>query len=244
MGFPSIGTTRLAAVASLLALAALTASDFFLTEFWNENTMATSIVADVLVLVVGVAALNELVAALSRRRWAMVADFALVELGSSCRHVWVKLAEEIGVGSRREMTKEELREAIEDEDRLRACAEAVVSEPEGRERLHAVVAELVTASRTMLTHWAPLLVETPHASSLSRYIELQALLSRIDLVLWEDAEGKRPSFAGSGDPEWLADRLSSLIRLGSELERELFATASMVESGDRVETRLPTPTNF
>jgi hypothetical protein len=240
MGFPSISATRTAAGLSLLALAAITASDFFLTEFWNENTMATSVVADVLVLIVGVAVVNEFVATRARRQWSMVADYALVELASSCRHVWIRLTEETGVGSRQEMTKEELRELIDDEARVKRCADAVVTDPDGQRRLHDTVSELVAGSRSTLTNWAPLLVETPHVSSLSRYIDLQTLLARIDLVLWETAEGKRPSFAGSGDPSWLCDRISALIRLGSDLEREFFATASMVHDGDLVETRLPT----
>lgn len=239
MGLTSIGTTRLAAALSLLALAAITASDFFLTEFWNENTMATSVVADVLVLIVGVAVVNEFVAARARRQWTMVADYALAELASSCRHVWISLAEEIRLGSRQEMTREEIREIVEDEERLTRCVSAAVSDPESRPQLHEIVAELVAGSRTTLTSWAPVLVETPRATSLARYIDLQSLLSRIDLVLWEEVEGKRPSFAGSGDPAWLCDRLCDLIRLGSKLEQEFFAAAALVEGGERVETRLP-----
>jgi hypothetical protein len=239
MGFPSISTTRVAAAASLLALAAVTASDFFLTEFWNENTMATSVVADVLVLIVGVAVVNEFVAARARRQWSMVADYALVELGSSSRHVWIRLAEEVGIGSRQELTRDEMRQNIEDRDRLRGCTLSAVADPEGRERLHEVVAQLVSASRATLTNWAPLLVETPRATSLSRYIELQALLSRIDLVLWEDVTARRPSFVGSGEPEWLCERICSLILLSSQLEREFFDTAGMVDRGERIEARLP-----
>jgi hypothetical protein len=243
VGFTSIGTTRIAAALALLALAAVAASDFFLTEFWNENAMATSVVANIFVLIVGVAVVNEFVAARSRRAWSQVADYALVELGSSCRHVWIRLAEELGAGSRHEVTKEELRERISSDDRLRELASATVSDASSRRALHEAVAELVEASRNTLTNWAPLLAETPHANSLSRYIELQALLSRIDLVLWEEAHGRRPSFAGSGDPDWLRDRLVSLIRIGSELERELYEKASMEDAGERVETRLPTRTH-
>jgi hypothetical protein len=243
MRFPSTGTTRIAAALSLVALAAVSASDFFLTEFWNENTMATSVIADILVLIVGVAVVNEFVAARSRRQWSMVADYALVELASSCRHVWISLAEEIGVASRHEVTKEELRKLTDDTEGLREHARQAVSDADRRHQLHEVVAGLVGASRATLTNWAPLLVETPRAVQLSRYIELQTLLSRIDLVLWEEAEGRRPSFRGSGDPEWLCDRLCSLIRVGSELESEFFAIAKMDDAGEPVETRLPTLTH-
>jgi hypothetical protein len=241
MGFPSTTTTRLAAAISLLALALTTASDFFLTEFWNDNAMATSVVADILVLIVGVAVVNEFVAARSRRAWALVADYALAELASSCRQVWIHLAEAVEVGSRQEMTREELRERVEDEGRVNERAGDAVSDAASRRRLHDLVGQLVAGARATLTSWAPLLVETPHATALSRYVELQALLSRVDLVLWEEAEGRRPSFAGSGDSTWLRDRVSALIRLGSELEREFFAEAATIEAGERLETRPQMP---
>ena len=240
MGFPSISTTRVAAVLSLVALAAVTASDFFLTSFWNENTMATSVIADILVLIVGVAVVNEFVAARSRRQWSMVADYALVELASSSRHVWIGLAEQIGLASRQEVTRDEFRKLIGDDEQLRECALDAVSDADRRRDLHDVVAALVGGSRATLTNWAPLLVETPRAVQLSRYIELQTLLSRIDLVLWEEVEGRQPSFAGSRDPEWLCERLCSLIRVGSELELEFFGVARMDGGiGERIEMRLP-----
>src|SRR5829696_3923002 len=74
MGFLRTSTTRIAGALSLLALAAVTVSDFLLTDFWDRNAMATSVVADVFVLMVGVAVVNEFLAARSRRRWQLVAD--------------------------------------------------------------------------------------------------------------------------------------------------------------------------
>src|SRR5918994_1598462 len=109
MGLASLHGTRLAAGLSLAALVAITISDFLLTEFWDRNAMATSIVADVLVLVVGVAVINEFLAARGRSRWQLVADYAMVELARTCRRIWVDLAEQIGVGKRAESTRDELR---------------------------------------------------------------------------------------------------------------------------------------
>ncbi len=146
MGFPSTITTRLAAAISLLGLIAITASDFFL------------------------AVVNEFVAARSRRKWEQIADYGLVELGSSSRHVWITLAQEIGLGSREEMTKEELRTLITDHERLSSRVSAAVVDPASRHALYEVVAALVASSRATLINWAPFLVETPHAGELSRFI--------------------------------------------------------------------------
>jgi len=63
MELTSTTATRLAAALSLIALAFISVSDFLLTNFWDQHAMVTSVVADVLVLIVGVAAVNEFLVA-------------------------------------------------------------------------------------------------------------------------------------------------------------------------------------
>ena len=55
------------------------------------------------------------------------------------------------------------------------------------------------------------------------------MLARIDVVLFEDVEGKRASYEGTGDPEWLASHLVSLIRLGSDLDLEFHSAVGAME---------------
>jgi hypothetical protein len=218
-------------VVALLALAAVTASDFFLTEFWDRNAMATSVVADIFVLIVGVAVVNEFLAARSRSQWRLVADYALVELSRSCRHVWVELTQGIGVGSRQEITRDELRDlALADEggDRAAKLAEAAAADPPARRRLYELTSRLAPQSGSALTSWAPVLLETPEAGALSRYVRLHALLAELDLALWEEAEGRRPTFEGTANAHWIGSRVSALIRLGSELEGELRESARAI----------------
>jgi hypothetical protein len=229
----SITSTRLAAALSLIALAFISVSDFLLTSFWDRNAMVTSVVADVLVLIVGVAVVNEFLAARSRRHWRRVADYSLTELSSSCRHVWINLAETIGVGRRDEASREELRALVQsppDEERsLDRLAHRFAADAAAPSRLKPVVEGILRTTRTVLTSWAPVLVETPYSGALSRYVELQMLLGTLDVVLFEEVEGKRASYEGTGDQEWLASRLVSLIRLGSELDLEFHSTAAAVE---------------
>jgi hypothetical protein len=228
MDLTSRTTTRLAAGLSLIALAFVSLSDFLFTNFWDQNAMVTSVVADILVLIVGVAVVNEFLAARSRRRWREVADYSLTELSSSCRHVWVELAELIGVGRRDELSREELRALLQlpprGERSLDHLAHRFADDAAGPRRLKPVVEEVIRTTRGVLTSWAPVLVETPYSSALSRYVELQMLLARVDVVLFEEVEGKRASYEGTGDPEWLASHLVSLIQLGSQLDLE-FHTA-------------------
>jgi hypothetical protein len=232
MGLPGLSTTRFAATLSILALIAVAISDFTFSGFWDENAMATSIVADVLVLIVGVAVVNEFLAARSRRQWQHLIDYALLELAGSCRHAWVTLAEAIGVAERTEVTRDELRALVwsaEGARRLEELALERASDTAWRRELEPTVRELNEAARRTLTSWAPVMVDTPYASWLNRYVELQAALARLELSLAEEAAGRRPTFEGTGDPRWIAARLCGLVDLGSRLALEL---------GDRVDPEL------
>lgn len=222
MGLLSIARTRVAGTLSVLALVALTLSDFLLTDFWDRNAMVTSVVADVFVLVVGFAVVNEVFAYRSRRRWQTVADYALVELSRSCRHAWVVLSESIGLGTRRDITLDALRELVQrDDGGMAELAEAAARDPGARRDLHEVVAELAARAGNALTSWAPVLVDTPDAGALSLYVELQAVLANLNLALWEEAEGRRPTFRGTGDVDWVGAQVRSVITLGEKLDREL-----------------------
>jgi hypothetical protein len=238
MGWISVWSTRLAGTLSVLALVLVTISDFTFTEFWDENAMATSIVADILVLIVGVAVVNEFLAARARNRWRLVAEYGLVELARSCRRVWIGLAELIGVGSRTEATRDELRDLVRDHTEsghLYRLAEEAVGSPERRRELRKVVADLVFDSRAVLTSWAAVLVESAHSGALGRFAEMQALLARLDLVLTLEAEGKRPSSGEAADPAWVAHRVVTILALGAELAPELFSMAEQIQEREEHE---------
>ena len=232
MGWISISNTRLAGALSMLALILITISDFTWTEFWDTNAMATSIVADVLVLIVGVAVVNEFLSTRSRSRWAIVAEYGLIELARSARRVWVGLAETIGVGSRSELTREELRALVHDHaksGRLNELAEKAASSTDGRAALRAVVQDLVEDSRAALTSWAGVLVESAHQDALARFAALQALLARLDLVLDMEAQGRRPSHGELADPAWIARRVVKILEVGSVLAPELYHSAQGIQ---------------
>jgi hypothetical protein len=199
MGLASLHGTRLAAGLSLAALIAITISDFLLYR--------------------------------SRRRWQLVADYALSELSSACRHAWVTLAELIGVASRREATRDEFRLTLDrhGDARIVELATEAAKDPDSHRRLQALVAELAATSRLGLATWAPVLVETPYSSALNRYVEFQALLAGLDLVLWEEVVGKVPGPDEPQGPEWVGARVAELIRCGAALERELYPEAAEID---------------
>jgi len=233
MGLPSTTLTRASAIVSIIALAMITVSDFVFTGFWDENAMATSVVADLLVLVVGVAVVNEFLTARARREWRLLSDYGMVELGEIARHTWVMLAENVGVGKRESLTLAEMRELVcspEGEKSVRELALEAAKDDDRRLSLHKLVSELADDARARLGRWAPILRETKFPRVITRFVRLQVRLTRLQTVLWEDAQGWRPSYEGSGDIGWIADRVANIIQLGSGLDIELL---DLVEHPDR-----------
>src|SRR5215216_7440226 len=241
MGARGIRLTRLSAALSVVALVAVALSDFLLTGFWDRNAMVTSVVADVLVLIVGVAVVNELLSARSRREWRLLSDYGLVELGETSRRIWVTLSEHVGVGKRESLTLDEMRSLVrssQGEERTRKLALTVAGDGTQRKSLHGVVAELAEEARARLGRWAPVLVETPYPHAVTRFVRLQARLTRLETVLREDALNWRPSYEGSGDIDWIATRVADVIDLGSDLEVRLL---SAVEHPERWGEPIPEP---
>jgi hypothetical protein len=228
MGFIHRAITRLAGALALMALVAAAASDLLFTGFWDRHAMMTSVVSALLVLLVGVAVVNEFVAARSRRRWQLVADYALVELSRASRRVWVQLAEAIGVGQREELTRLELSRRVRQQThdgRMAITAAAAAGDPPSRRRLYQLTSKLVREVSETLTGWASVLVETPDARALSRFAALHASLSAVDLTLREEVEGRRASSEATGNPHWIGSRIASVIALGCDLEDELWAAS-------------------
>jgi hypothetical protein len=230
MGLPSTTLTRVSAILSLIALVLVSVSDVVFTGFWDRNAMATSVIADIAVLIVGVAVVNEFLAARARREWRLLSDYGLVELGEVARHTWVMLAQQIGAGQRESLTLSELRNRVQPEDTIRKLALAVATDDVRRRSLHDLVAELAENARGRLGRWAPVLVGTRFPETITRFVRLQARLTRLQTVLWEDSLNWRPSYEGSGDADWIAERITDVIHLGSRLELELM---SVVKHPDR-----------
>jgi hypothetical protein len=169
---PSVTLTRTSAALSIVALIAVALSDFLLTGFWDRNAMVTSVVADVLVLIVGVAVVNEFLAARTRREWRLLSDYGLVELCETARHIWGTLAQHLGVGKRESMTLGELRERVrshEGQETVRRLAREAASDESRRRELYEVVTKLADEARARLGRWAPVLVETPHPRSVTTF---------------------------------------------------------------------------
>src|SRR5262249_38052418 len=153
----------------------------------------TGVVADVLVLLVGVAVVNEWLDIRSAERWRTVAYYALVELLYASRDTWVQLSHELDVAQGEPMTVLQLSDRVLAEGgaaMLRDRAATALADPEGRERLLRVVIAVSEETREALTNWAPIMITTgPSANAINRFSHLHGRLMRLRYVLQEDIEG-------------------------------------------------------
>ena len=206
---------------ALLLILAGSITDVAVTMFWDRNAMLTSVLADVLVLLVGVAVINEWLDIRSAERWRTVAYYALVELLEASRDTWIRLSHELDVAQGEPMTVMQLSDRVLAEGgaaMLRDRAAAALADPEARARLIEIVAEISEETRTALTNWAPIMITTaPSADAINRFTHLHGRLVRLRYVLQEDIQGHTIDNIEVGDDEWAARRIATVIRLGAQL---------------------------
>jgi hypothetical protein len=212
---------RALGVMALLLIIAGSVTDVALTQFWDRNAMLTGILADVLVLVLGVAVINEWVDIRATERWRTVAYYALVELVYASRSTWVRLCHALDLHEGRSATVEELEARVQapgGADKLQARAAELLADPVRRGELRALVTELSEETREVVTNWAPVMITTgPSADAINRFTRLHGRLMRLRMVLQADIEGHRIPYVEIDDDEWAARRIATLVRLGAHL---------------------------
>jgi hypothetical protein len=214
---------------ALLLLVAASVADVALTDFWDHNAMVTGIVADVLVLLVGIAVVNEWLDIRASERWRTVAYYALVELMYTSRATWVRLCHQLDVHERPDATIVELRDRVLGEggfEMLGERAAQALADPVGRRKLFELITELSDDSRTALTNWSPVMITTAEsADAINRYTRLHGRLMRLRFVLQEDIEGHRIPNIEVGDDAWAARRIATIVQMGARLSEDYRAEA-------------------
>jgi hypothetical protein len=210
----------IAGVAVLLAVAA-SVTDVTVTRFWDNNAMLTGVLADVLVLIVGVAVVNDWLDIRAAERWRTVAYYALVELLYACRDTWVRMSDELDIEAWRKLPVPQLSDRVRSDDgtaALRERAAQALADPRARARLVELVAELSDETRETLARWAPIMITTgPSATAINRFTHLHGRLMRLRYVLLEDIGAHAMEQIEIGDDEWAARRIVTVVRLAADL---------------------------
>src|SRR5262249_39234111 len=140
------------------------------------------------------AVVNDVLERRQRERWSVLAQYALLDLIRTARLVWTSLLELAGLVPDEELTHGALAaatDAVLDTPRFTAAIHELLAVPDGRERLHRVIADLHGHAQEVLARWAGVMVSSgAYAEIVDRHVELYSRLYWWGSVLdeWEPLE--------------------------------------------------------
>jgi hypothetical protein len=227
----------LAAAIGVALIVAAGVSDFVIGSFWSRHTLLTSLLANVLVVAITLAVVNEFVERRDRRRWNLLAQAVLFALTQSARATWSGLVEVLRLGEVHSGSVEPLLEGAavaRDSERVSKAIRELLADEERRAVLQRVTVSQAEYATEVIAKWAPVMVNSgPYAEVLNRHVELAGRLEWLSSVLThnEPPEGQstrervlvRSNVASEhaeefGDEEWLHDQLLAVINLATELD--------------------------
>src|SRR6266516_7672739 len=92
-----VRSTRIIGGLSVLVLSGAVAWDLANDGFWFRHSLLTSLVANLIVVGMTAAMLNEVLQRRQRQRWSVLAQYALFDLVRTARLVWTGLLELAGL---------------------------------------------------------------------------------------------------------------------------------------------------
>src|SRR5580704_12599401 len=93
----SLRETRLLAALAIAGLVAGVLSDVVGVRFWDEHPLLAGLTANVIVVLLSVAVLNEVLQSRSRRRWRVLAQYVMFELAHNARMIWIAVLDVAGL---------------------------------------------------------------------------------------------------------------------------------------------------
>jgi hypothetical protein len=233
---------------ALVALAVI--SDLVIRPFWSSHPMLTSLVANLVVVAISVAVVNELIEARNRRRWSLLAQSVLFALVQSARWTWTTMLDVLQLGEVQGGAMETILEGARvalDAERVSAAATALLEDPERRQRLQRTMERLSQHASEVIAARASVMVgAAPYAGMLDRHVELQARLEWVSSVLAHlepvpDRTWSRQALtlssvateeADSIDDAWLHDMIVAITVLAARLDYESRELALSLASND------------
>jgi hypothetical protein len=225
---------RIAAILAILLLLAAAGSDLLIAGFWLSHPMLTAIVSALAVVVLSVAVIEVVLSRRSERRWRILAQTALIELGEAANTTWRNLAEALGLQGASDMSPDQVRATLTSDATgpiVRREVEAAVMNMQVREKLAGQLAERLADGHQILGRWAVALTASEtYAEIFDQHVELYGRVNGLLLFLSEgyrqtDPRGLRnrarreySSPGGEAEDEWFVDNLIGTINIGASLE--------------------------
>jgi hypothetical protein len=225
---------RTAAILAILLLVAVAVSDFVVAGFWVSHPMLTAIVSALVVVLLSVAVIEVVLNRRGERRWRILAQSALIELGEAANTTWTTLANALGLQSANEMSPDAVRAALASDTngpKVRQQIEAALIDAQLRQNLAGRLAERLADGNQILGRWAVALTASEtYAEIFDQHVELYGRVNGLQMFLrngyrQSDPRGRRgrgrreySSPGGEVDDEWFVDNLIGTIKIGANLE--------------------------
>jgi hypothetical protein len=237
----ALRSTRLLALAALVALAAGIASDFEEESFWARHALLAGLTASAIVVMLSVAVINEVLDRRRRERWSILAQFVMLDLVRNARMMWTGLLADVGLlppGAERPGSVDANRAIVHDTARLAAAVRDVLADEARRRHLQDEIALLAAATSEVIGRWAAVMLNTDlYAEVIDRHVELAGDISWLLGLLDSShppADRRRRLRANSNPAAQieggiagaeLADRIVVVAQLAEELDRATLALA-------------------
>jgi hypothetical protein len=225
---------RTFAILAILLLLAVAGSDFSIAGFWVSHPMLTAIVSALVVVVLSVAVIEVVLSRRAERRWRILAQTALIELGEAGHTTWSKLAEALDLQRASGMSPDRVRAALASDatgPKVRREIEAALMNAHLRENLAGRLAETLAEGHQILGRWAVALTASEtYAEIFDQHVELYGRVDGLLRFLHEGYRSTDPrafrnrarrdysSPGGEADDEWFVDNLIGTINIGANLE--------------------------
>jgi hypothetical protein len=247
--------TRLLAALAVAGLVAGVVSDVVGVRFWDEHPLLAGLTANVIVVLLSAAVLNEVLQSRSRRRWRVLAQYVMFELAHNARMIWMavlEVADLLPTDCSVSVALEAGGRAVGDTAGLSAAIRQVLSDGERRRMLYRELARCASLSDEIVGRWAAVMLNADaYAEIIDLHVELASDLAWIKGLVAEpnpatDLRRRRARFnsavrlEGNLDDQWLADRVVTITQLAEELDRSTFAAALRVVPVGWWESRLGT----
>src|SRR5260370_21896291 len=141
---------RTAAILAIVLLLAVAGSDFFIAGFWLSHPMLTAIASALVVVLLSVAVIEVVLNRRAERRWRVLAQTALIELGEAANTTWTALAEALDLQRASAMPPDGVRAALASDatgPKVRRGIGAALIKTKLREKLAGQLAERLADGR-------------------------------------------------------------------------------------------------
>src|SRR6266851_5644549 len=211
---------RTAAILTILLLLAVAGSDFLIAGFWLSHPMLTAIVSALVVVLLSVAVIEVVLSRRAERRWRILAQTALMELGEAANTTWRTLAEVLELHGASERSPDRVRAALASDatgPKVRREIEAALMNAQLREKLAGQLAERLADGHQILGRWAVALTASEtYAEIFDQHVELYGRVGGLLQFLREGHKQTDPR--GEAEDEWFVDNLLGTINIGAGLE--------------------------